>query len=384
MSNFPSKIRAFCHRIFSVLPIQKKKIFFDNYFGRSYGCNPKYICEKLHKEHPDYDLVWHVRSEYMRDFPSYVRMVKFNSLRAIYEFATARVWVRNVRIPIWVKKRSRQCYVQTWHGAIGVKKCEGDAMDKITPQSVVIAHHDSPQIDLMISNSAFCTSVYKRAFWYNGKIEEFGYPRNDPMAVPNADIIQKVRTFYHIDRSKKICFYAPTFRKDSGLWDSSSLDISRVLKNLSQKFGGDWVCLLRLHPWAAKACEGKIQFNETVVNATRYPDIQELLAAADIMITDYSSCQFDFLIQRKPTFMFAPDINSYLEERGLLFERNELPFSSAINNDELESVIFQFNFQTYISNVNTFFKKHQLKDDGNASQRVSEWIASKLQSDTTP
>lgn len=380
MSDFSTKIRAICNRIFNLLPLQKKKIFFDNYFGRSYGCNPKYICEVLHREHPDYDLVWHVRKECMADFPSYVRTVKFNSLRAIWEQATASIWVRNVRLPLWAKKRSRQFYIQTWHGAIGVKKCEGDAADKITPQSVVIAHHDSPQIDVMISNSRFCTEVYKRAFWYQGTIAEIGYPRNDLMAKPSPAIIQKVREFYRIAPTKKIFFYAPTFRKDSGLWDSSSLDIERTLDNLGKKFGGEWICLLRLHPWAAKACEGKMQFGEKIVNATHYPDIQELLAAADIMITDYSSCQFDFLIQRKPTFMFAPDIDSYLQERGLLFKPEELPFPCALNNDELEKIILDYDEDAYRGKANAFFETHQLQDDGEASKRVADIIDMKIQS----
>lgn len=372
-------VKASCYRLFRIFPIKRNKIFFCNYFGRPYGCNPKYICEALHKRHPEYDLVWEVRKDSRIGFPDFVRIVNFDSPQAIFERVTSKVWVQNVRCRKTALKRKGQFYVQTWHGAIGIKKCEGDAADKITPESVQVAHHDSPMIDVMISNSRFCTGVYKRAFWYDGPIAEIGYPRNDPMAVPDQAIIQKVRDFYHIDSAKKIFFFAPTFRKDSGLWDSSSLNIERTLGVLSQKFGGEWICLLRLHPWAAKACEGKMTFNETIVNATHYPDIQELLAAADVMITDYSSCQFDFLIQRKPTFMFAPDIDSYVNERGLLFDPFQLPFSCSLNNDDLEKNILQFDQDTYIQKVNAFFDEHQLQDDGQASNRVADIIAAKIQ-----
>ena len=97
------------------------------------------------------------------------------------------------------------------------------------------------------------------------------------------------------------------------------------------------------------------------------------------MITDYSSCQFDFLIQRKPTFMFAPDIDSYVNERGLLFDPFQLPFSCSLNNDDLEKNILQFDQDTYIQKVNAFFDEHQLQDDGQASNRVADIIAAKIQ-----
>jgi len=329
--------------------------------------------------HPEYDLVWEVRKDSRIGFPDFVRLVNFDSPRAIFERVTSKIWVQNVRCRMTAIKRKGQFYIQTWHGAIGIKKCEKDAADKITPESVRIAHHDSPMIDLMISNSRFCTDVYKRAFWYNGPIAEIGYPRNDLMVKPNKSITQKVKDHYQIAPGKKIFFYAPTFRKISSLWDTSSLDIERTLKNLSKKFTGEWVCLLRLHPWAAKACEGNMTFNDSIINATHYPDIQELLAAADAMVTDYSSCQFDFLIQRKPTFMFAPDIHTYVNERGLLFDIHKLPFPCALTNDELEKAILDFNENSYKSKVDSFFEEHQLQDDGQASKRAADIIVSYMQ-----
>ncbi len=367
-------IKAACYRIFGVLPIKPKKIFFNNYFGRSYGCNPKYVCEAIHKSHPEYDLVWEVRKDCREGFPDYVRLVNFDTPRAIYERVTSKVWVQNVRCRLTAKKRKGQFYIQTWHGAIGVKKCEGDAADKITPESVKMAHHDSPMIDVMVSNSRFCTGVYRRAFWYGGKIAEVGYPRNDLMSKPSEDIIKKVRNEYRIAEGKKIFFYAPTFRKDSSLWDTTGLDIRRALKSLGKSLGGDWVCLLRLHPWAARACEGKMTFDDQVVNATHYPDIQELLSAADAMATDYSSCMFDFLIQRKPAFMFATDISDYVEERGLLFDPFQLPFSCSVNNDDLERNILAFDFEEYKRKVDAFFQENILKDDGNAAERVARMV----------
>lgn len=363
-------IKSLCFFVFRIFPIQKNKIFFDNYNGRSFGCNPKYIAEKLHELYPEYKIVFQVQNGFENGFPDYIKLVKFESIQSIYEQVTSKVWVTNVRRSIIAKKRKGQFYIQTWHGAIGVKKCEKDALDKITPQSIKQALHDSPLIDLMISNSGFCTSVYKRAFWYSGKIAEFGYPRNDLIVNPKEDVVRK---YFNLKSETKILFYAPTFRKDTAAWDSE-LDIKRILKAYENKFGGNWICLLRLHPWAKKHCKGKNLYNEYTLNATDYPDIQELLAYSDSIITDYSSCMFDFLISRKPAFMFAPDIKNYLNERGLLFEINELPFACALNNDELEKAILDFEEPSYLKKVNDFFAKYTLKDDGKASERCADLI----------
>lgn len=382
MQKIKDFIKKICFVLFRLFAIRPKKIFFNNYFGRGYGCNPKYIAEALHRLYPDYDLVWEVLDSHNKNFPDYIRTVRYESPKALWERATSKVWVQNTRCTITTAKRNGQYYIQTWHGAIGVKRCEGDAGSKIHPRFLKIAKHDSPMIDLMISNSRFCTQVYERGFWYDGPIAEFGYPRNDIISNNPVEILTKIRNHFKISEESKIFFYAPTFRKDAASWDSSSLDIHRVLENLKKKFGGKWICLLRLHPWAAAKCAGKVHFDESILDATSYPDIQELLAAADIMATDYSSCVFDFLISRKPAFMFAPDIQQYIEERGLLFDPYQLPFSCAEDNDHLESNIANFDEEDYIKQINEFFQKHMLKDDGKASERVANLIAGLVNGNT--
>lgn len=374
MQKIKDLIKRICFILFRLFPIQRNKVFFNNYFGRGYGCNPKYIAEALHQLYPNLDLVWEVRNDFNKDFPEYIRTVRYESPKAIWERATSKIWVQNTRCTLTTAKRKGQFYIQTWHGAIGVKRCEGDAGTKIHPKFLKIAKHDSPMIDLMVSNSRFCTQVYERGFWYNGPIAEFGYPRNDLICDCSSEVFQRVRNYFHLSQEKKIFFYAPTFRKDAALWDSSSLDIHRLLESFKKTFGGDWICLLRLHPWAAAKCAGKVHFDDKILDATYYPDIQELLATADTMATDYSSCIFDFLISRKPAFMFAPDIQDYIEERGLLFDPYQLPFSCAEDNDSLERNVLNFNKETYQKQVNEFFETHLLKDDGKASERVAHLI----------
>lgn len=370
-------LKQICFYFFRLFPINKNKVFFDNYFGRSYGCNPKYISEALHRLYPEIELVWQANSKYFQDFPPYIRIVKAASVLSIFEQVTSKVWVFNTRVKPITRKRKSQFYIQTWHGAIGIKKSEGDAIEKISQDFIKRAYHDSPLIDTLISNSSFCTQFYQRAFWYKGLINEVGYPRNDILFSQDKTIENKVRQYFNIGPETRLLLYAPTFRKEINIWDSIALDIPRILNTLKKKDNSSWICLLRLHPWAVKYDSNRIPFSSEICNASFYPDIQELLSASDILITDYSSCMFDFLISRKPAFMYAPDIYDYIKERGLLFDPFKLPFSCATNNEEIESHILNFNSNTYVHDVDSFFKEHNLIDDGHASERVAHIIKAK-------
>ena len=97
-------IKSLCFFVFRIFPIQKNKIFFDNYNGRSFGCNPKYIAEKLHELYPEYKIVFQVQNGFENGFPDYIKLVKFESIQSIYEQVTSKVWVTNVRRSIIAKR----------------------------------------------------------------------------------------------------------------------------------------------------------------------------------------------------------------------------------------------------------------------------------------
>ena len=101
---------------------------------------------------------------------------------------------------------------------------------------------------------------------------------------------------------------------------------------------------------------------------------QELIFISDIIITDYSSLMIDSLIADKPVFLYANDIDSYVDERGFYFKFQELPFPLAKNNKELQSLIEKTNFEDVKSKYSEFKKKVQLRESGNASEKVSNMI----------
>lgn len=72
-------------KLFRILPISRNKIVFDNFCGKGYGENPKYIAEAiLDSKVKDIDLIWLV-DNFMSDeertlFPSNIRLVNKNRL----------------------------------------------------------------------------------------------------------------------------------------------------------------------------------------------------------------------------------------------------------------------------------------------------------------
>ena len=350
--------------------LNNKKIIFCSYYGGNYSCNPKYITEKLIKQNIDCELVWlvdKIKVNNVLDFPHAVKIVEYLSLQAFFELATAKIWVDNCRKMIYPIKNKNQYYFQTWHGNIGFKKIEEDIENKLPRHYVKSAKNDSLMVDFCISNGAFMTQIYKNSFWYSGKVLEFGSPRND-LLINNSTDTDVIKRKLHLQEDAKIILYAPTFR-DDGSFGIYNIDYTRIISALK----GKWIFLVKLHPNLILNAE-QIELPDEVINVTLYPDIQELLVIADILISDYSSVMFDFMFTRRPVFIYAPDYDNYKDERGIHFSLEESPFLIAENNDQLIDNIINFNLEKYNKLINLFTMRIDCFENGNSSQLVVDKI----------
>ena len=366
--------RITCVRIFNLFPIKNNKIIFSSFSGKGFGDNPKYILLELQKANKNYDLVWVLsNTEDKNTLPKGVRYTKYNSIKYFYELCTSKVWVDNHRKIIDISKRKNQYYIQAWHGAFGLKKVEKDAEAVLNPKYIKQAKHDSKMIDLMISNSAFCTKLYKRAFWYSGDVLECGTPRNDILIHGDSGKLKtQIRKRLKLNNDEKIVLYAPTFRRDENI-DCYNIDFKRLVKSLSKKFDGEWKVLVRLHPNISHKSK-QLALESNILDVSDYGDMYELMLISDILISDYSGVMFDFSLQNKPVFLYASDIDNYLDDRGFYFEYSELPYSYAQNNDELIKNIEMFNEKKYHSALKKFYSSIGSVESGNASKKVADKI----------
>lgn len=359
-----------------LLPVKQNKIVASSFYGKGYSDNPKAIFEELRKRGEDLDLVWVTKPGQEDSLPEGVRPVKYGSLRRIYELSTAKVWIDNCRKGA-MKKRKGQYYLQTWHG-LALKRIEKDAATKLDDEYTPYAIRDSGQTDVIVSNCAHMTKVYKTGFWYDGEVLETGSPRNDMLFEDPAPYRKKVRDAMRLPEDRKLVLYGPTFRADHSL-DAYCLEAKGLLAALRERFGGEWTLLVRLHPVVEELSHKVFAYDgETVCNATPYPDIMELLAACDCVITDYSSLMFDFALTGRPAFQFATDLQAYMKDRNFYFPLDELPFPRAESNEALFANIRAYDDAAQKASREKFNKDFGLVDDGKASSRCADLILAQV------
>lgn len=366
-------------RLCALLPIQKNKVVIDNYIGKGFGDNAKYIAEELFRRNTSIKIVWMVNN-LGYDFPKYIKPVSRYSLRALYESVTAKAWVFNTRNCRLTNKRKNQIYLQTWHGGITTKKIEKDAEEKLSKDYVEKAKEDGRLATGIIAEGAFIEGIYRQAFWLNEQCEilRFGLPRDDVLLnTKTASLIKKmVRSRLGIDCEAYVVLYAPTFRND-GSTTGYINDLESVRNAFINKHK-NVVMLVRLHPNVAQmSSELQYVFSDHLINVTDYDDPQELVVASDCGITDYSTMIFEFALMQKPGFVCMKDLDSYVEERGVYELFNELPFKKNMCEDELIEEIISFDEFTYQKKLEMFYKKYPTYNKGDATEKTVNWLISK-------
>lgn len=361
--------------VFSPFRIKNNKIVFQNFNGRGYGDNPKYICEELLKSFPEYDIIWLTKDKFS-SFPQGIKKVRYGSVRGYYELATSKFWVNNVWTGQYVNKRSNQIFIQTWHGAIALKQIEKKAECYLSKEYVSIAKKMGSCCNFILSNSKWLTTQYKNDFWFSGTVIESGLPRLDVL-YNNTDALQKkVFKELGVGEECKIILYAPTFRSNND-YSVYYFEFEKIVSEFNSKFNLNYRLVVRLHPNIAQH-SSEIFKGGDFIDASLYPDVQELLAVTDILITDFSSLMFELGFVRKKVFLFAKDYDNYiLNERGKLeFNLEELPFSFSKCEEDLIKNIRNYNNDDYLFKLNSFNEKLGVRDEKKASENVVHLINS--------
>ena len=365
-----------------IFPVQKNKVVACENNGRRYGENLRFMMEELHRLRSDADIVWVQDKHYPYELPSWIRSVPWHSLRHVYEYATAKVWTNNNTVPDYFEKRRNQLYVETWHGGLGIKRILADvrrdlAVERVTAHRLERA---SAMADVFISNSDHLSVIYRRAFRYHGPIWKCGYPKNDMLVQNRPEDGVQARRELGIPSGSKLLLYAPTWRAsfeenrqvDMAVYD---LDLLRLQRVLTERFGGEWTLAIRFHPNLRPFAPDYQRMHPGVLDVTDYQDMQRLLMATDVMVSDYSSCIFDAALRRIPCFTYATDFEQYKnEEQGVYYDMEELPFPYARNNDEMERNVRAFDSEAFLQRWDAFADRMSLNETGHAARDIAEKI----------
>ena len=190
------------------------------------------------------------------------------------------------------------------------------------------------------------------------------------------ELRKKVYKFYKIDPEVKTVLYAPTFRDNKSDVSAIKIDCMQLKHTLEKKFGGEWKVIVKahMHNRHNSALRHMFANRDSIIDASDYIDMQELIAAADVGITDYSSWIFDFMLKGAPGFIYARDIGKYINSRGFFYPLSDTPFSIAENDDALSENIMNFDKTAYAEAVSKFLSEKECYEDGHAAERIVDFI----------
>lgn len=353
----------------AIFPLKKNKIVFFPYNGKYY-CNLKYITNCLLREKLDFEIVW-VSLDSEIDNTRIIKCRK-NSVEFFYHVLSAKILIYNSGFVNYIPKRQGQIFIETWHGGGAYKKIAkvfAETKNKYLRNRIINSVNRN---DYIISScSAFEKAFKSDTLALNPKYCNFGMPRNDIFFdIRKINRVKdKIFNKYHL-KDKKIVMYAPTFR-DGGFINTIHFD--SLLKALENRFSSEFVLFLRCHPHLSKDIFENYS-NDNIIDVSDVTDMQELLCATDILITDYSSCMWDFSLTYKPCFIYANDIDCYKQERDFHTPITDWPFPVATNNEELIVNILNFENEEYIKRIKKHHKALGSYEDGHASKRVYKLI----------
>ncbi|MBQ3080236.1 MAG: CDP-glycerol glycerophosphotransferase family protein [Clostridia bacterium] len=361
-------------RALYIYPIKKNRVLFQAFREKQYACNPKYISEKLKKQYGnEIEIGWTFRNPEKFSFLSDqgIRVMKAGTFEA-YKFAlTAKVVCVNTYYKPTLPRRKGQYFIRTWHGGGAYKRV--GKMQKMPRLERYYLSLQQEGADLYLSSSlAFTQMTLQDSFGYFGDTLDKGMPRND-ILIRGADEseILRIRRDVGLADGQRLALYAPTYRSDIKP-HAFGIDYNRISRALEKRFGGSWVFGYRGHHITHR--ESHRESASGAINLTDYPDMQELLLAAGVLITDYSSSIWDMSLTKKPALLYATDLKDYSAERDFYTDIRSWPFPLSENNDELEKNILEFDDNKYLKDVQSHHKALGSYETGRAAEYAAKRI----------
>lgn len=348
-----------------LMPRNPKKIVFGAWLGKQFSDNPKYFLKWCLKN-TDLQCYWiaerQVRPQ-VEQVPG-VCFVERGTLAAYWHFLTAKwsacniLWQGDI---MYFPTCGRMVNLNFWHGIslkkIGAEQFNGrgpDAEKKRSRFRRLIHHACCLLNDAMSPYAAWTTcsngdmvDILHRSCQPRFCAERTivaGQPRNDFLVENRANVAlrhslkAKYARLLDLPIDKKWYLYLPTWRHD--LKDTFSFlraDRRMEFERLLQEQGA--VLVEKQHPIVLNAMQlGGARANCICVLSAAVSariDLQELLLVGDRLITDYSSCFFDFETLRRPIVHFAYDYEFYKNtDSGLEYELQDVAGGAVVETED--------------------------------------------------
>lgn len=339
-------VMSFVFRVMGLfIKTDENLVLFVSFMGMNFNDSPKAIYDymKAHPEYKGYRCIWAFEDPSI--FPD-LETVKIDTPTYFRTALKAKYWITNTNIERGLHfKKKGQKYLNTWHG-IALKYIGNDVAGR--------NDFNFDTVDHLCVCGDYDERVYKSAF--RAKESSYlrcGLPRNEELWNVTAERKVQMRAMLGIPVDKKVILYAPTWRESTNGGKSYEIKPPIHFDVWKKDLGDEYVVLFRAHHQTTKVLG--VQYNEFVREASSYPAVNNLMIAADILITDYSAIAFDYSILCRPIFCYAYDYDTYLAERGTYFQIDEkYPNKSCRTEDELLARIKGIEYEAECENTKRF------------------------------
>lgn len=344
-------------------------VFFESFYSQTAACNPLAIDRELARARPDVTRYWSVVDRSIAVPDGAVAIVEGST-----EWWRVRGDARLLVVNDWLRKRwmprPHQHVLQTWHGTM-LKRLALDR-DGVGLRTRIAVRRESRRWDALLAQNDYAAEIFRRAYAFRGPIWVEGYPRNDVLVAADPAGRQAVRARLGLRAEQRAVLYAPTWRDDAReIVDY--LDLPSLPAALSAP-PGEHVVLVRGHSRTLR--HGRDFAVDGLIDVTTYPDMAELLLAADVVVTDYSSLMFDITATTTPLVLFAPDREHYERElRGFYFDLlAEAPVAVTESREallrELDLLARAAGDSAASPALQAWRERFNARDDGGAAERV--------------
>lgn len=279
--------------------------------------------------------------------------------------------------------------VQLWHGCGAFKKFGFSTADLLFGESAKeqMKHPFYKNYSLVTVSSPEVIWAYNEAMSIDensGIVQATGSSRTDIFYDEEfkRTAFDRVYDVFPQAKGKKIILYAPTFR---GRVAKATIPDMLNVKMFYDALGEDYVLLFKYHPLVKNPPAVPLEYKDFAKDVTNTLTIEDLLIAADICISDYSSLVFEYSLFERPLIFFAFDLNEYFDWRGFYYDYYDLA----------PGLIAKTNFEMidYIQNIDTRFDKKAIQDfrykfmrscDGHATERIIQATFDDLESHRKP
>ena len=358
------------------IPLDPNAVYFQSYVGASATDSQLALHEELRRTRPDLTLYWGVASASSWVPEGGVPVVL--TTREYYRvLASSGHLCMNIDPERWFRKRPGQRLLQTFHGypakSMGIRMWEGKRFSRRRIEAEL--WRTSRQWDLILTPAPEMDQYYRREYDYDGPIHNAGYPRDDVLVSDRAAAVRDdTRRRLGIAPGQKAILYAPTWRDDQATnWRAADAVHHLDVADASRELGSDYVLLMRGHRFHAStaASDSATRF----LDVTDYPEINDLILAADAAVLDYSSLRFDFALTGRPMVFLVPDLDSYVGGvRGFLYDY--APSAPGPRVDTAEEVVALLRDidglqRRTAAEMAEFHQRFNYLQDGRAAERVA-------------